>query len=104
MIEKITHMNDLYDLYEPLLTTKQKEYFELYYQEDLSLSEIADNYGISRTAVFDNIKRTEKALAAYEDKLHVLKKRHQRIELLEQLANLSDLPQIQALIALDELE
>jgi len=104
MIEKITRMNDLYDLYEPLLTTKQKDYFELYYQDDLSLSEIAEQYQISRTAVFDNIKRTEKALEHYEEKLAVFKKRSQRLELIEQLEVLSELPQIQALKALDELE
>ena len=68
MLEKVNRMNELYDTYQELLTSKQKVYFELYYQDDLSLSEIAEQFEVSRNAVFDNIKRTGKLLEDYEDK------------------------------------
>ena len=45
MLEKVNRMNELYDTYQELLTSKQKVYFELYYQDDLSLSEIAEQFG-----------------------------------------------------------
>jgi predicted DNA-binding protein YlxM (UPF0122 family) len=54
-----------------MLTEKQSEAFELYYNEDLSLSEIADVSGISRQGVRDNIKRAEGLLLEYEDKLKI---------------------------------
>lgn len=46
-------------------------YIELYYADDYSLAEIAEEYGVSRQAVYDNIKRTEKILEDYEMKLHM---------------------------------
>ena len=69
MIEKVAYMNVLYDLYKSLLTEKQREYLELYYQEDWSLAEIAGELSVSRNAVHDNIKRTGKLLVDYEEKL-----------------------------------
>ena len=50
-------MTMLFDFYGELLTERQKEFYELYYDEDLSLSEIAENYGISRQGVRDVIVR-----------------------------------------------
>ncbi|EUJ24659.1 DNA-binding protein [Listeria grandensis FSL F6-0971] len=85
MFEKTTRMNFLIDIYESLLTEKQKSYVSLYYLEDLSLGEIAEEYEVSRQAVYDNIKRTEAVLDNYEDKLGVLKKYQEREELIEQL-------------------
>ena len=64
----------LYDIYHNLLTDKQKMYFEDYYYADLSLSEIADNYGVSRNAVHDQIKRTVNELEIYENKLKLKEK------------------------------
>ena len=84
MLEKVNRMNELYDAYQVLLTSKQKTYLELYYQEDLSLSEIAEQFEVSRNAVFDNIKRTEKLLEDYETKLQLLKKREIREEILDE--------------------
>ena len=49
----------LYDFYGDLLTDRQKEFYDLYYNEDLSLAEIAENYGISRQGVRDVIVRAE---------------------------------------------
>ena len=86
MLEKVNRMNELYDTYHMLLTAKQKLYFELYYQEDLSLSEIAEQFEVSRTAVFDNIKRTEKLLDGYEEKLRLLEKREAREKIMAQMS------------------
>ena len=74
MIEKRNEINALYDVYRELLTEKQREYMELYYREDLSLAEIADEFEVSRNAVHDNIRRTEKLLASYEEKLKIHEK------------------------------
>ena len=52
-------MTMLFDFYGELLTERQKEFFDLYYNEDLSLSEIAENNGISRQGVRDVIVRAE---------------------------------------------
>ncbi len=64
----------LYDLYGSLLTDKQKAYFEDYYFMDLSLSEIAENYNISRNGVFDQLKRVNLVLENYEEKLKLAEK------------------------------
>lgn len=70
-IEKTNRMNALFEFYATLLTEKQMNYVELYYADDYSLAEIAEEYNISRQAVYDNIKRTEKVLETYETKLHM---------------------------------
>lgn len=75
----------LLDYYKPLLSDKQKKYLIDYYEEDLSLSEIAQNYDISRQAVYDNIKRGCKILRNYEEKLNFYKKDR---KLYEELLNL----------------
>ena len=59
----------LYDFYGDLLTEKQQEVIELYYNEDLSLSEIASHSGITRQGVRDSIKRAEFQLAEFEEQL-----------------------------------
>lgn len=63
-------MNALFEFYESLLTEKQQSYMQLYYADDFSLGEIAEEFGVSRQAVYDNIKRTEHILKEYERKLH----------------------------------
>lgn len=64
----------LLDYYKPLLTEKQKRYLIDYFEEDLSLSEIAQNYEVTRQAVYDNIRRGCKILRDYEEKLNFYKK------------------------------
>jgi predicted DNA-binding protein YlxM (UPF0122 family) len=70
-MEKTNRMNALFEFYSTLLTEKQMNYMELYYADDFSLGEIAEEYDVSRQAVYDNIKRTEKILEEYEKKLHL---------------------------------
>lgn len=74
MIEKITQMNLLLDQYETLLTEKQRSVASEYYQQDLSLQEIADNQGVSKNAIYDSLKRTEQLLLEYETKLNLVAK------------------------------
>ena len=59
-MDEILHLTLLYDFYGELLTEKQKQVFDLHYQDDLSLSEIGEELSISRQAVRDQLKRTEK--------------------------------------------
>lgn len=63
-----------YDLYASLLTEKQRLYFEDYYFMDYSLSEIADNYNVSRNAIYDLIKKSCTNLEEYEEKMHLYEK------------------------------
>lgn len=74
MFEKVIEMGMLYDFYGPLLTEKQREIMHLYFEDDYSLSEIGDNMNISRQAVHDTIKKSEKSLHEYEEKLALVKR------------------------------
>ena len=76
----------LLDYYKPLLTEKQKKYLIDYFEEDLSLTEIAEMNEVSRQAVYDNIKRGCKILRDYEDKLNFYKKDR---KLYNELVNLT---------------
>ncbi|MCI8547422.1 MAG: hypothetical protein HFJ38_00885 [Bacilli bacterium] len=73
------YYSELYDLYKNLLTDKQKSYFEEYYFKNLSFSEIAENYNISRNGVYNQVKFTKELLEDYEKKLH-LKEKQKKIE------------------------
>lgn len=84
-IDEISQIVPLYDLYQNLLTDKQKEYFEMYYYNDFSLSEIASNLNVTRNAVFDVIKKTEGILVTYEQKLHLYEKLVLREKIYETL-------------------
>ncbi|PKM79144.1 MAG: hypothetical protein CVU88_07300 [Firmicutes bacterium HGW-Firmicutes-13] len=74
MLEKTTRVNLLYDFYGSLLTKKQQHFIELYFDHNLSLGEIADEYNISRQAVYDLIKRAVTILEKFEEKLQLYKK------------------------------
>ena len=65
-------MSLLNDFYGGLLTDRQREFVELYYNENLTLAEIGENYGISRQAVSDSLKKAAQALRGYEKKLGLL--------------------------------
>ena len=77
----------LMDIYSPLLTEKQKNIMELYYNDDLSLAEIAELNNTSRQAIHDLIKRCYKQILSYEDKLNLLKKSLERESVTESLLN-----------------
>lgn len=85
MLEKILRVNALYDFYQPLLTLKQQEYLNFYYLNDFSLGEIAERCQVTRQAVYDNLKRAEAALEAFEEKLGLLRKYRTRLSLISEL-------------------
>ena len=78
-MEKNLNVSILLDFYGAMLTEKQREAVEYYYNDDLSLSEIADNQGISRQGVRDAIKRAEQQLLEMEERLG-LARRFQEIQ------------------------
>jgi len=79
------YLIDLYDYYSELLTEKQKEYFEYYYFDNLSLAEISENIKVSRNAIHNSLKETVNKLEFYEEKLELYKKRNKIKELIKQL-------------------
>lgn len=77
----------LMDLYGPLLTEKQYKIMELYYNEDLSLAEIAELNNTSRQAIHDLIKRCYKQFLSYEEKLNLLEKSFKQEKTIINLLN-----------------
>ncbi|MFC5448310.1 putative DNA-binding protein [Paenibacillus aestuarii] len=90
MLEKTNRINLLFDFYEPLLTEKQRTFLQLYFHDDYSLGEIAENFEISRQAVYEHIKRAEQTLRDYENKLQLLHKHEQRVKLRVELEQILD--------------
>lgn len=103
---KTLRMNYLFDFYQSLLTNKQRNYLELFYLEDYSLSEIADTFNVSKQAVYDNIRRTGDLVEDYEKKLELYQKFEQRREIYDEMKqHLSNPEQIQRYIQqLEDLE
>lgn len=96
-MEKYIFYNDLYYYYSPLLTDLQKEYFDMYYINNLSFSEISEIKKVSKQAVSQQISTIEKKLEEYEkllnlknkqDKLYLLLKDKVSKEILEEIENL----------------
>lgn len=81
-INKLTKLTEYYDFYQSLLTDLQQEIFELYYFEDFSLSEIANNRKVTRTTVHDVLKTTEKNLLQFEDKLKLSQQNKKLLKLI----------------------
>ena len=79
------YLIDLYDYYSDLLTDKQKEYFEYYYFDNLSLAEISENIKVSRNDIHNSLKETINKLEFYEEKLELYKKREQIKKLITTL-------------------
>ena len=73
-MEKIVEQGLLYDFYGELLTEHQRHIYEDVVMNDMSLSEIAQEAGISRQGVHDLIKRCDKTLEEYESKLHLMER------------------------------
>ncbi|CEO26789.1 YlxM family DNA-binding protein [Paraclostridium sordellii] len=77
-LEKLVEIGLLFEQYKMLLTDKQREIVSLYYNEDYSLGEISENLNVSRQGIYDTLKRSEKILKDYEDKLGLVKKSKER--------------------------
>ena len=84
-MEDIIYYNELYDLYGNLLTEKQKLYFEDYYFNNLSFSEMAENYEVSRNAVFKQLHIVIEKLEEYEEKLKLREKKNKISKILEKV-------------------
>ncbi len=82
-MEDFVYYGELYDLYQGLLTEKQKKYFENYYFDNLSLGEMSDAYDVSRNAIFKQIHITVAKLEEYEDALHLYQKKKKLEEALD---------------------
>lgn len=113
MDRNTVEMAMLFDFFGELLTEKQREYFDLYYNEDLSLAEIAENVGITRQGVYDIITRAENTLRDAERKTHVIERfalMQQQIssaqDIARQIADSDDIEQARSLAKalIDELE
>jgi predicted DNA-binding protein YlxM (UPF0122 family) len=104
-MEKILKQSLLYDFYGELLNNHQKNIYEDFVLNDLSLSEIAEQHEISRQGVHDIIKRCDKALDEYEKKLHLVEKFIEVKKLKEQLAkNIENFKSARDEKSMDEIE
>lgn len=96
-MEKIVEKGLLYDFYGELLTPHQKQIYEAIVYQDMSLGEIAQNMQISRQGVFDLVRRCDKILVSYEERLHLIEKFSkvkdtvQRIEVVSTQKEIKDL-------------
>ncbi len=89
-IEQIIKISKLYDVYSDLLSEKQKIYIKNYFFDDLSLTEISENYGISKQAISNNIKRTVFELEQFEEKLKLISTSNERQFILEEIKKLNN--------------
>lgn len=87
-IEEVVRLSYLYDFYGPLLKDRHREIFEQYVLNDLSLSEIAGEYGITRQGVYDIVKKCSSKLEGYEEKLKLFYKFQLAKERLSQVEDL----------------
>lgn len=89
-MEKFIYYGMLFDIYQSLLNNSSIEIFKLYYEENLTLQEIADNLRVSKSYIGKVIKDTEKNLDEFESKLHIYEKKKS----LENLLEINDLEKI----------
>jgi len=90
MYEKIVQIALLFDFYGQMLTEKQAEIVEMYYSNDLSLGEISEQQGISRQGVYDTLKRAEKTLYEYEEKLGLVDRFLKQKESMKKIVEMLD--------------
>ncbi|MDR1796744.1 MAG: HTH domain-containing protein [Clostridiales Family XIII bacterium] len=88
----------LYDYYGALLGERQQEIYELYYEDNLSLSEIAEELGVTRQAVHSALKKAAAALAVYEEKLGLIAKHEKFVAALKKIAALDDIDKVKRLV------
>lgn len=84
-MDDIFYYNSLYDLYGCLLTENQKKYFEDYYFHNLSFSEIADDYQVSRNAAFKQVHIVTEKLKEYEKELKLYEKKQKLLEISKKI-------------------
>ncbi len=97
-MEDYVYYGELYDLYQQLLTDKQRAYFEDYYFQNLSLGEMAENYQVSRNAIFRQLHIVTKKLEEYEEKLQLLQKKRKLEKISQSIDNLDIKRQLEELI------
>ncbi len=90
MLDKVLRIILLFDFYGALLTKKQQLTLEMHYLNDLSLTEISDELGVTRQAVHDILKRAEQLLTEYEEKLKFVEKHHCEQQALQHICELID--------------
>lgn len=84
-MEDMLYYNNLYDLYGSLLTERQREYFEDYYFNNLTLSEMSENYDVSRNAISKQLHIVTEKLVEYERKLKLNEKKERLLNLIENI-------------------
>ncbi|MCR5481668.1 MAG: hypothetical protein K6F52_02635 [Clostridia bacterium] len=85
MFDRITELSLLFDFYGELLTERKRETMHLYHEENLTLEEIADEFSISKQAVHDALKSSEKALRDYEEKLGLVERFARTTAMIEKI-------------------
>ncbi len=101
-LDKSIEIIELYDVYQDLLTDKQREYMEAYYYNNYSISEISENKSVSRNAVHDQLKRTVQKLYDYEQKLELRIKSKNRTKIINKIKEEKNIKSILDLV--EELE
>ena len=89
-IDDITRQSLMYDFYGELLTERQRDVMTFYHEENLTLSEIAEEFSISRQGVHDALKSAEKSLANYEEKLGLVEKFMKSSEAIAKIDDMID--------------
>ena len=89
-MEKLIYYNNLFDIYNSFFTEKNKKIFEYYYQENLSMQEIAENFSVSKSFIGSTIKKMEQKLDELESNLQIYKTKQQ----LNNILNMNDLNEI----------
>lgn len=97
-MEDVVYFNELYDLYGELLTEKQRTYFEDYYFNNLSFSEMAENYDVSRNAIFKQIHIVTDKLQEYENILKLYTKRNALLAISSKISDESIREQLEELL------
>ena len=101
-MEDFAKTSMLFDIYGGLLTDKKKRVMEMYHEDDMSLSEIAEELEVSRAAVHDSLRSAERLLCSYEDKLGILADYLLKEKLADELR--TDISEARDLLAKDMVE
>lgn len=101
-MEDFAKTSMLFDIYGGLLTDKKKRVMEMYHEDDMSLSEIAEELEVSRAAVHDSLRSAERLLCSYEDKLGMLADYLRKEKLADELR--THISEARELLAMDMAE